>query len=87
MRRALVLALDREPLVRYMRDGMYEPAYTLMPPLPDYQLPLPDWTALSTEARHALARRLYAEAGYSDRHPLRLDLDETMLDAGHASLL
>ena len=82
LRRALVLALDRAPLARYMREGVYEPAYTLMPPLPDYQLPLPDWTGLSTEARYALARRLYAQAGYSDRHPLRLDLDTTMLDTG-----
>ncbi|HEX2791898.1 MAG TPA: peptide ABC transporter substrate-binding protein [Steroidobacteraceae bacterium] len=82
LRRALVLALDRAPLARYMREGVYQPAYTLMPPLPDYQLPLPDWTSLSTEARHALARQLYAQAGYSDRHPLRLDIDETMLDAG-----
>ena len=31
-----MLAIDREPLVRYMKQGMYEPAYTLMPPLPGY---------------------------------------------------
>ena len=82
LRQALIIALDREPLARYMREGVYQPAYTLMPPLPGYQLPVPDWATLSTEARHALARRLYAQAGYSDHHPLRVDIDETMLDAG-----
>jgi oligopeptide transport system substrate-binding protein len=82
LRQALIIALDRVPLARYMREGVYQPAYTLMPPLPGYQLPVPDWATLSTEARHALARRLYAQAGYSDRHPLRVDIDETMLDAG-----
>ena len=82
LRQALIIALDREPLARYMREGVYQPAYTLMPPLPDYQLPVPDWSTLSTEARHALARRRYAQAGYSDHHPLRVEIDETMLDAG-----
>jgi ABC-type transport system substrate-binding protein len=43
LRQALVLALDREPLVRYMRQGMYQPAYGWMPPLPGYDLPPPDW--------------------------------------------
>jgi oligopeptide transport system substrate-binding protein len=80
LRQALVLALDREPLTHYMRQGMYQPAYTLMPPLPGYQQPRPDWAALSVEARHALARRLYAQAGYSDQRPLRLDLDSAIQD-------
>jgi oligopeptide transport system substrate-binding protein len=74
LRQALVLALDREPLVRYMRQGMYEPAYTFMPPLPDYERALPDWQRLGDEARHALARRLYRQAGYSEQHPLRVTL-------------
>jgi oligopeptide transport system substrate-binding protein len=75
LRRALVLAVDREPMVRYMKQGMYEPAYTLMPPLPGYDLPVPDWSRLSDADRHALARRLYHEAGYSDAHPLRINLE------------
>jgi oligopeptide transport system substrate-binding protein len=75
LRRALLLAVDREPLVRYMKQGMYEPAYTLMPPLPGYQLPVPDWTRMSDMDRHSLARRLYHEAGYSDQHPLRINLE------------
>jgi oligopeptide transport system substrate-binding protein len=82
LRQALVLALDREPLTHYMREGVFQPEYTLMPPLPDYQLPVPEWSTLSDDARHQLARRLYAQAGYSDRHRLRLELDTTMLDTG-----
>jgi oligopeptide transport system substrate-binding protein len=80
LRQSLVLALDREPLARYMRLGIYEPAYTLMPPLPGYEQPRPDWAGLSDEARHALARSLYTQAGYSKRHPLRLNLDSSQQD-------
>jgi oligopeptide transport system substrate-binding protein len=74
LRQALVLALDREPLVRSMRQGMYEPAYAWMPPLPGYEHAVPDWQRLSDDARHALARRLYAQAGYSEQQPLRVTL-------------
>ena len=41
LRQSLVLAIDREPLARYMRLGIYQPAYTLVPPLPGYQQPRP----------------------------------------------
>jgi oligopeptide transport system substrate-binding protein len=75
LRKALVIALDREPMVRNMKQNMYEPAYTLMPPLPDYRLPEPDWKRLPDEQRHAMARALYHEAGYSDAHPLRVRLE------------
>ena len=34
--------------------------------------PVPDWAHLSDDARHALARKLYQEAGYSDAHPLEV---------------
>ncbi|HEY3731909.1 MAG TPA: peptide ABC transporter substrate-binding protein [Steroidobacteraceae bacterium] len=74
LRLALTLALDREPLVFYMRQGMYEPAYTWMPPLPGYQQPIPDWQRMGDAERHALARKLYRQAGYSEQHPLRLAL-------------
>jgi oligopeptide transport system substrate-binding protein len=52
-----------------------------MPPLPNYELAVPDWKSLPDEARHALARRLYQEAGYSDKHPLRLLLYVPTQDA------
>ena len=74
LRMALTLAVDREPLVRYVRQGLYMAAYTPTPPLTGYRAPVPGWAALSDPQRHALARRYYAAAGYSARHPLRLEL-------------
>jgi oligopeptide transport system substrate-binding protein len=74
LRMALTLGVDRETLVRYVRQGLYEPAWTPTPPLPGYQAPVPDWARLTTAARHALAQRYYAAAGYTARHPLRLEL-------------
>jgi oligopeptide transport system substrate-binding protein len=80
LREALVLAVDREPLVHAMRP-FYQPAYTLMPPLPGYAQPRPAWARLSTAARHTLARELYHRAGYSDAYPLRVDIDTSVQGA------
>jgi oligopeptide transport system substrate-binding protein len=74
LREALVLAIDREALIHYMLPG-YEPAYTLVPPLPGYRQPVPEWAELSESQRHALAVQLYHQAGYSDAHPLHVQLD------------
>ena len=46
------------------------PAYDIMPPLPGYDPAVPDWANLTDDQRHAMARKLYQEAGYSDKHPL-----------------
>ena len=75
LRMALTMAIDREPMVRSMKQGMYEPAYALMPPLPGYRTQLPAWARLPDEQRHTLARQLYHQAGYSDAHPLRVNLE------------
>src|SRR5580765_1678673 len=37
LRMALTLGVDREILVRYVRQGLYEPAWTPTPPLPGYR--------------------------------------------------
>jgi len=74
LRLALTLAVDREPLVRYVRQGLYLPAYTPTPPLPGYRAPLPQWAGLSDTERHALAQHYYAAAGYSARHPLHVEM-------------
>ncbi len=76
LRMALTLGVDRRArsLVRYVRQGLYEPAWTPTPPLPGYRAPLPDWARLPAAARHALAQRYYAAAGYSAKRPLRLEL-------------
>jgi oligopeptide transport system substrate-binding protein len=74
LRLALSMALDRETLVRYVRQGLYQPAWTPTPPLPGYQAPVPAWAALPEPKRHALARQYYRQAGYSAQHPLRVEL-------------
>jgi len=74
LRMALTLAVDREPLVRYVRQGLYMAAYTPTPPLSGYRAPVPDWAALSDPQRHALAQRYYAAAGYTVQHPLHVEL-------------
>jgi oligopeptide transport system substrate-binding protein len=70
LRQALNMALDRDVLTKYVRHGIEIPGYGILPPLPGYDPYVPDWAKLSTEDRHALARKLYQEAGYSDKHPL-----------------
>jgi oligopeptide transport system substrate-binding protein len=70
LRLALNMAVDREILAKYVQRGVVVPAYNLVPPLPGYDPAIPDWARLPTEQRHAMARKLYQEAGYSAEHPL-----------------
>lgn len=74
LRLALSLTIDREGIARrILRDG--EPAFTFVPPgLPDYAPALPAQAAWTQDARDALARDLYAQAGYSPDRPLTLTL-------------
>jgi oligopeptide transport system substrate-binding protein len=74
LRMALTLGVDRETLVRYVRQGLYEPAWTPTPPLPGYRAPVPEWAHMPAAARHALAQRYYAAAGYTRQRPLRIEL-------------
>lgn len=74
LRRALNLALNREQLVDALFDGAAEPAYTLVPPMPNYATPLPEYADWPYPRRLAEARRLYEEAGYSSQNPLELRL-------------
>lgn len=65
VRRALSLAIDREGFTKKVLLAGQQPAAALVPPgLPDYTPPVRPLTDL------ALARRLLAEAGYSESHPL-----------------
>ena len=75
LRLALNLALDRTVLTNKVGAGLQQPAFSLVPPLPGYRQQVPDWASWSDERRHAEARRLYAAAGYSAAHPLRVQLD------------
>ena len=72
LRLALTLAIDRETFATRVRHGMYQPAWSMVPPLDGYQPVLPDWARLPRQQRLALARRYYREAGYSSTHPLHL---------------
>jgi oligopeptide transport system substrate-binding protein len=74
LRLALNIALDRDILVKYVQHGIGIPAYNLVPPLRGYDPPIPDWARLPDDQRHALARKLYREAGYSESHPLEVVL-------------
>ncbi|MGH8150845.1 MAG: peptide ABC transporter substrate-binding protein, partial [Steroidobacteraceae bacterium] len=75
LRLALSMALDRKILWEKMTPGVERPAYQLMPSLAGYDPPVPAWASWSAARRHAEARRLYAAAGYSARHPLHVELD------------
>ena len=81
LRQALIIAIDRAALTRYLKYDMYVPADTLMPPLAGYQPQHPAWSSLHASDREALARRLYREAGYSTEHPLRVDISTSVQGA------
>jgi oligopeptide transport system substrate-binding protein len=70
LREALSAALDRDIICQYVLRGIGVPAYSIMPPLKGYDPAVPDWAKMTPDARHAYARKLYQEAGYSDSHPL-----------------
>lgn len=70
LRIALSAALDRDVLVKYVLRGIGVPAYSIIPPLKGYDPAVPEWAKMTADARHAYARKLYQEAGYSDTHPL-----------------
>jgi oligopeptide transport system substrate-binding protein len=74
LRLALSMSVDREVITGKLMHGLYLPAYNLVPPLGGYPQVLPDWAKLSQAERHALARQWYAQAGYSQRHPLKVEL-------------
>lgn len=65
LRRALVLALDREAIVRSITKGGQLPAFTLVPTaIPGYPAPVPEYARWTQAERVAEAKRLVAKAGY-----------------------
>jgi oligopeptide transport system substrate-binding protein len=75
LRRALVLALDRDILTRHVTGLGEQPAWTIVPPgIEGYAPALPAWAAQTQAQREAQARALYAQAGYSADAPLALEL-------------
>ena len=75
LRRALAMAIDREVLTTQVLGDGERPAYGWVPPgIAGYEPQTFPWAGLSKESRIAEARRLYAEAGYSNEHPLVVEL-------------
>ncbi|MDN5874629.1 MAG: peptide ABC transporter substrate-binding protein, partial [Sinobacteraceae bacterium] len=74
LRLALSMAVDRVIIAKYLDHGLVIPAYSLIPPLKDYTPAVPDWASLPKDKRHALALKLYHEAGYSEDHPLKVTM-------------
>jgi oligopeptide transport system substrate-binding protein len=75
LRRALSLVIDREMLARIVLRVGELPAYGWIPPgIHDYTPQSFDYRETPMPQRIAEARRLYAEAGYSNAKPLRFEL-------------
>ena len=81
LRRALLLAIDREVLESRLWKGRLSAAYGIVPPMPGYEPHRPEWASADAQARHHEAQRLYAEAGYSRQKPLQAELWYPSTDA------
>ena len=75
LRKALSMAIDRELLVEKIIGRGEAPAYSWVPPgVKNYQPTVFSFASLTPEQRNKLARRLYKEAGYSRKKPLRFEV-------------
>ncbi len=75
LRQALSMAIDRETLKSSLLPFGQAPAYGFVPPGTwNFGSQSWNWKEKPTEVRHQFARDLYAEAGYSQSHPLHLRL-------------
>lgn len=76
LREALTLAIDREPIVESITGNGEEAAYGfVVPGVDNYGAAYrPAYADMPREARLARAKQLYAEAGYSQDKPLKVEL-------------
>lgn len=75
VRRALALALDRDTMVEKVVGRGETAAYEFTPPATQGMQPnKPEWESWSKEQRIAEAKKLLAEAGYSEAKPLSFEL-------------
>jgi oligopeptide transport system substrate-binding protein len=78
LRLALAMALDRDLLTDKVTQFGEQPSYTLTPPgIGEFVSPLPEWAEWTQQQRNEEARRLYADAGYSEDRPLRIEIRYT----------
>lgn len=75
LRRALVLAIDRDIITGKVTQFGEKPSYSLVPPgIDNYQPAEPDYASWTQPQREEEARRQYAKAGYSSNRPLHVEL-------------
>lgn len=75
LRQALAMAVDRELIVNKVMNGVAQPALGWVPPgTSGHRGRAPAWMHWPRERQLAEARRLYAEAGYSEARPLEIEL-------------
>ena len=75
LRQALALVTDQEAITRKIVRGDQVPAYGFVPPLiPGYPAVSEGFRGMKMTERTALARKLYAEAGYGPDKPLHVQL-------------
>lgn len=79
LRRALTLAIDRETLEGKIVKGGAIPTYSYAGGFdPDYHGPMIEEAAMSQADREALAKELYAKAGYGPDNPLKVNVVTTV---------
>lgn len=75
LRQALSMAIDRKIITEKVARGGEIPAYGWVPPgIGNYELQKPQWAEWSREQQIEEARRLYRQAGYSEKKPLQVEL-------------
>jgi oligopeptide transport system substrate-binding protein len=81
LRRALTLAIDRETLENKIVKGGTIPSYSYAGGFdPTYQGPVIAEATMTQDEREALAKQLYAEAGYGPDNPLKLKIVTTVAE-------
>lgn len=75
LREALTLAIDRDPITENVTKAGEIPTHSwVVPGIDHYTAYQPEYSKLSKAERHELAKKRYAEAGYSKEKPLKVEL-------------
>jgi oligopeptide transport system substrate-binding protein len=75
LRRALVLAIDRQVLTDKVTQFGEEPSFTLIPAdIGEYAPAVPEYAGWSQAERNAEAQKLYKQAGYSPENVLKVEI-------------